>query len=293
MPKQNGSPGNQKPTARDFDTEAVQRAVLFDTAQHLASLGGWATAALAGVAAGVGAVPIVGWAICGAGVLLALGSWTWNFCFRNKTFSEKHVKKLLAKRREFDLQLVKALKADFTEKGFERGLKEAAELWTSYEALVRLMDDQAGYDDPEATQYRNLADTLYEAGCFNLRKASELWLTLESIDLGQLEKERGEIERDKRKATGSSAEQISRSLATVNKRIADHEEINTRYLRRLADADEIEGTLIREAGNLSDLGVGSASQSIDWQAAAHELNEKVRNAVEADAELKELVAKNY
>ena len=285
--------GLRKPVARDFTSGAVQKVVLQDTLLHYSSLGGWGAAFLGALATAVGLLSPAGWAIVVGGAVFAAGSFVVNFFIRNEKFAEAHVQRLLERRREFDRMLIEGLREECERAGFERGLKEVEELWTAYDVLVQTVNENARFDDPEATRFRNLGDSLYEAGVFNLRKAAGMHRTLEAFEADRIQRELRVYQRQRAKADGEIADHLDREIETLSNQLEDYATLQKSYLDRLAGADVVEGELHRAAGKLAELGIGSvASGPIDWAGAAQQLEQAVEAAVESDEELRKLVALN-
>ena len=228
-------------------------------------------------------------ALIGGGVFV--GSNIINLFMRSDSLRDQHIRVLCKRRREFDEQLIQALRDDCESAAWDQGVKEADDLWAAYENLVRLCDENASYDDPEASQYRSMAETLYQAGEFNLRRALELYKTLEVRTEESLVDEIAELKRQRRSSRTGTRERLDAQVTELEGQLAKRQETEQKFQDRLTRTNTTEGILHSCASLLSDVGIGDAANKvIDWHTAARTLKEAVDSTVGGDEELRRMIA---
>lgn len=261
-----GTPLQPKPTAEDFTPRAVQRAVLYQTLQHPATI---LPAAMATVAAlwslAIDLSPTSLLAVLGCGFVSA-AAWVINYVGRGEHLAAQHIRMLQQYRDAHERQAVEALIQECRDAGFADGAKEASEITAAYTKLQHfLLTQLAGHGDARGTRFQVLAEETYRYGVAILQKALNLFQALQRVDVQALEQER---------QTWISQHQQQQTSPSLERNIAAHTQRLERYHRRqeelhalLAQLNELETALETAYLEIVDL-VGEASTAVLFESQA-------------------------
>lgn len=290
MPRVIKGNGPRGPTVQDIDPMAIEKAMWGEIAQHPIHLGGWALAAIGGTAVVTLGGPVAA-LMCVGGGFAAISSLIANGFLRYDTFHARQTAKMLAEHRQQARVVIDDLIRECEKGDFTDGPRECEDLWKAYEGLIRLLDENAELNDPEAIQYRNLASNLFNAGVINLLRALDLYMHLQEVDESRLQEELDEFRAKKRKAKDDKDKTIlDQQIEDHEQRLERRKESQRKFDGRMVAANKIEGNFDAAASLLADLGIGTSGQHISWTNAAGELRGSVDAAIESNREFEALSA---
>ncbi len=276
-------------SAADLTPDAVQRAVLFSTLQHPASVypvAGSLVAALWSVM--IAASP----ASLGTALLLGFvgtSAWVVNFFMRGDALAAKHVHELRAQfAQSRDLEIDDFIR-NCEDAGFAEGAKEARELGAVYRQFNRFLDERGREGGGAgAERYRLLAEETFAQGMGTLRKALRLYQELALVDESALAHElaKWQMEQAARGAGADGALEVK--INAHQKRIRRCAESNGLIGQLIAQANSLETALETARLELADLADsaalvasaqdgGAALRLEQAVAAARRIEERIRN----------------
>src|SRR5215470_3960621 len=245
-------PHDHKPTAEDFTPRAIQRAVLQDTLQHLATIlpGALATvAALWSVAIDLSPASLLAMLGCG---FVGVATWVINYVGRGATLAAQHVQKLRAIRAEYERREVEELALACQRAGFAAGAKEAQELTDAYQQLQQFLTEQpAGQEHASSARFRVLAEETYRHGVALLHRALNLFQALQSFDVHTLEQER-QAWISQQQHEGPS-ESLARNIEAHTKRLNTYHQREEALRTLLAQLNELDTALATAYLEIVDL----------------------------------------
>jgi hypothetical protein len=266
----------RKPTVEDFTPRAVQRAVLWASLQHPATM---LPAALATVAAlwsvAIDLSPASLMATLGFG-FLSTAAWVINYIGRGDTLVEQHIQKLRALRDEHERREVDELALACRQAGFVAGAKEAQELSNAYHKLHRfLVEQRADQGHVSGERFRVLAEETYRHGVTILRRALNLYQALQRVDVETLEQERNTWISQRRQE--SASESLERNIEAHSRRLERYRQREEELHALIAQLNELETALETAHLEVVDLvGHVASGEPFAGDAAAH-----LERAVEA------------
>jgi hypothetical protein len=254
----------------------VQRAVLQDSLRHPATI---LPAALAAVAA-LWSVTIN---LSPASLLTTLGfgfvsaaAWVFNYIGRGDTMAEQYVEQLRTLRDDYERREVEALTLACQQAGFTVGTKEAQELTAAYRKLQEfLVGQQADQENASIERFRVLAQETYRYGVVILKKALNLFLALQRVDVATLEQERAEWIQQRTQE--GAVESLERNIGAHTRRLDRYHQRAEELRALIAQLNELETALETAHLEVVDLvGQGSHAGFFATDAASH-----LERAVEA------------
>lgn len=239
------------PTAEDFTSGAVQKAVLAQTVQHPVTLGsaGICTVSLLYILLlqDASAAPVL---LCFASGLVSACSWVVNFFIRGEILVQRHIQKLMELRSHSMVDEVESVQREFSASGFTEAVHASQELDEAYQKLRRFLKSKVSEKNLGAQRFIALAEDVYREGVVVLHRALNIFQALKDIDQDKLEDEliiwrRKLSQLQQENKTGQSGE-----IDAFSRRINGHERRLERYHNRanllqelLVQCEELEGAL--------------------------------------------------
>jgi hypothetical protein len=283
------TPKRERPVPEDFTPQAIQRAVLAETLQHPATILPWAGATVAGVwTLLMGATPESVIALM-SGLFAGAAAWVVNFYIRGDARARVHVEKLRSLRREFDVESLEELEATCLQARFKQGAKEAAELKAAYLKFGEFLSNKAKRsDDLQSQRLSVLAEDTYREGRAILAKALQVFVALNSVNVGTLRRERDELQDNLKTCKKSQVESLEQQLEVQQKRIELYERQETLLSQLLTEANELEAALETAYLEVVEL-VAQDAELTSWQSGAGtRLERAVEGARRAEEKLRGL-----
>lgn len=274
------APPVSKPTAEDFTSRAVMKAVRSETAQHPATIFPAAGAALTGLwGLAFGFTPAALAAALGFGFVGA-ASWIVNYFFRGETFAQRHIERLRTLRAQGEIRDAEELEAQCRAIGFADGAKEAAELRRAYQGLCEfLANKQRGDDNLNVERFRILAEDTYQEGLGLLRKAVEIFEALEAVDVETLQRELKQWKKQRADGTADNPEALDEMIGAHQERIKAHRAGQQRLQQVIAELNKLEAALEAARLQTSDLmGGDSVTGALEPGEAAAQLAASIEAA---------------
>lgn len=181
------------------------------------------------------------------------------------------------------------LRGACAKEAFADGVTGAIRLNAAYAELTDLLNQYCSPDDPEAPQYRQLAQRLYTAGQLNIERALDLHRWLQRAGIEEVN-EQIELLTAERSSAGneSDREVLDLRIGALLKQTNQFQEMRNRLVFRLAAASQIETDLRGATGTLADIGLGKRNSETCFQDAASELRACLQAAAESSTELETL-----
>ena len=281
------------PTADDFSSKAVNRAVLVETVQHSATTVPAAIAAVCGMWWVLIAPNPTAIGLCLLTGFTSVASWVTNYFLRGETFAEKHIAKLRAFRERHKRTEAGSLREDFGRQNFHVGVNAVTELSSAYQKLYTyLRERMAMGKNLSAERFLMLAEDTYDQGLQILQKALYIFQTLESIDAEKLEREveewRVQLE-ELRKEGGdehrSDIETLTTIISSNEKRLQRYREREEEMQKLLAECERLEGALESACLDILDL-VGTGDKIFTDGSASRRLETAVTAARRVEERLR-------
>lgn len=270
-------PHGRKPTAEDFTSGAVQRAVLAQTVQHPATIFPVVVAAISVLYGTLIGFNVAAYGVAFVSGMLGVGSWVFNFFIRGDTLATNHVAGLRQRRAAFEVLEVDTIVDTCSRIGCSEIAKEASELTAAYLKLRGYLDGQMqSRQSLSAQRFRVLAEDTYQEGVRTLRKALHIFQALADIDARTLEREREAWERELgRLAESQQAERraLTAKIESHKQRLALYRQRQNMLTQMVADSNEIEAALEKAYLEVVDL-VDDNDESIFTKGAATQLLER-------------------
>lgn len=288
------------PTADDFSDQAISRAVLTKTVNHLATTIPAGISAVCALWWGViGPTPLVAGLCLGTG-LLGMAGWVVNYFFRGDTFVRRHVAELRERREKHKRMEGRSLVEKCSRAGFAAGIEAAEELEQAYQNLHGYLREHVEKGRRlSAERFMVLAEDTYAQGLASLEKALAIHIALEQIDAGKLEQEvedwlerRAELERDG-DASQSEIEALTTRIESHRKRLQVYISRQSESTRLLAECEKLEGALetayldvidLVNRGDMVIADTGAASRLEGAVKAARRVEEQLRGHGDTRAE---------
>ena len=278
----------QRPVRReDLSGPALNRWLWSYSLQHPATI---IPAALSAVAVFFGAViefnPAALAVSLAAGALSVI-SWGYNYFLRGVDLVKKRQAELKALLDRQDAQPLQDLVRRCEEAGFNLGAKEARELNNAYEELMAFLDGR-DRNDLGAVQFRTLARSTLRQGNQLLQRALELHKTVESVNVGRLERELAQFKTQRAQLAQQESKReelaaMEQMIATHSDRLAKARTQKKEILTLISKSNELEGVL--ETSHLTIAGLGDGGGSLDGGDAAENLRQAVEAARRVEASL--------
>ena len=310
---------DQNPSAEDFTSRAVYRAVLTDTLQHPATILPAAMSAVGGLYLGVIGLDPMAFAITFGSALVATGAWIVNYFLRGETLAEKHVEELREQRRQVREQVreqerqsrlgeAEGLAAEWQALGHAEGTQQARELGEAYGQLEAYLKQRITQDKGQALSVQRLAvlaEDTYNEGMAILRKALDLCRALSQMDKIKLERELADWRADlgalrlvtrPTDVQETQMQSLETRIGAHLKRLELHDQHTQTLHQLLAQSEQLEAALEStslEAADLSNADVlfstgHSASELERAVNAARRVEERLRGVTESNHEEDEI-----
>lgn len=249
----------------EFSQSAVRRAVLRETASHPASVYPAALAVLGAVAVALfgWSGPLL-WGASGAGCV-GLASWLVNYFVRNRSFASGYLERAHRALEEHTRTRLQALERELSELGLERGVHQLEEFGAKLANLKRILGQVLNANELTYGRYLGIAEQVYLSAIDNLHEAALSRQSIQTIDLGYVDRRMREIEK------GGVQPEEAAELESLRARRELHAEQLAKVEELLARNETAMTQMDMAAAAIAAIKTGPRSARIDFETAMGEL----------------------
>ena len=221
-----------------------------------------------------------------AGVVGA-GAFVYNLWIRGEELAARHVRKLMERMKEQRRGSLSEVAKACVGIGLDEAAKEARELSEAYSRYTEFLETRAGAILGTAVGQRlELAESARSAGLAHLKRAAEIHIALEGIDITKLQAETAAWERELSQP-GASESVLRSKLGAHAGQIARYAELSTRRDQLIARSNELEAAL--RSAHLADAGRADLSAELQLDDPAARLSGVIEAAEAAEAEMRDFL----
>lgn len=219
--------------------------------------------------------------------VIGAAAFVYNLWIRGETLAARHVRKLMETMKEQRRDALSEVGKVCADVGLSEAAKEARELSEAYSRYTEFLETRAGAIlGPEVGQRLQLAEAARAAGLAHLRRAAEIHIALEGIDITKLRAEVADWEREKQSPDAHHAV-LDRKLAAHASQIDRYEQLLARREELIARSNELESAL--KSAHLADAGRADLSSDLRTDDPAARLSGVIDAAERAEAEMRDFL----
>lgn len=250
----------------DFSPRAVSKAVLRRTLSQPYVLYPAAVGVLGGLAAAL-LGPATAFVVpAAAGAAIGLGGWALDYRLHRDRHAADYLRCLQAALAGRVEETVKTVRREFTEIGFEPGLKQIEALQDKYQAFEALLRRKLDPGEMTFTRYLGMTEQVFLAGLDNLGRVSDTLRGLSAIDRSTVTQRLQHLHDD-----GIDSAAQDREIAALTERLGLLERQQERVSHWLAENETAMTQIDHAMAAIADLDSNRGHAAMDIESAMQEL----------------------